>query len=162
MSLCLNHFKKNRTQLNWPRSLRLHKIIYTLSFAESVPKEASDSLREGLVEPLGNAPPIHEMAETMGFLDVAAPLVEAAAFPDVAMDELAGLIPLVTADRLGWLEHDDAVEAETPDDAADGSRRDTDLGGNLFAGPALPAQGLNLAEARFATAVCGVWRFMQI
>ena len=69
--------------------------------------------------------------------------LEAAELLDVDVDQLARAIPLVAADRLGGLERLNAVEAEPPENAADGGWRDPDLGGDLFAGPALAPQGFN-------------------
>ena len=54
------------------------------------------------------------------------------------------MLALVAAHRLGRLQRPDAVEAEPPENAADGGRRDAHFGGDLLAGPALTAQPLNL------------------
>ena len=77
--------------------------------------------------------------------DAMADALEAAELLDVDVDQLARLLPLVAADRLGRLERRDAIEAEALEDAADGRRRDAQFGGDLLAGPALTAQGLDLS-----------------
>jgi hypothetical protein len=53
------------------------------------------------------------------------------------LDQLAGRITLIAADRLECL---DAVDTEALEDLADGCPRDADLGGDLLAGEALPAK----------------------
>ena len=80
--------------------------------------------------------------------DAMADALEAAELLDVDVDQLAGMLALVAADRLGRLQRRDAVEAEALEDAADGGRRDADLGGDLLAGPALAAQGFDLLDDR--------------
>ena len=87
--------------------------------------------------------------------DAMADALEAAELLDVDVDQLAGMLPLVAADRLGRLERRDAIEAEALEDAADGRRRDAEFGGDLLAGPALAAQGLDLLDDRLrASARC--------
>ena len=78
--------------------------------------------------------------------DAMADALETAELLDVDVDQLARLLPLVASDRLGGLERGDAIEAEALEDAADGRRRDAQLGGDLLAGPPLAAQGLDLLD----------------
>lgn len=78
--------------------------------------------------------------------DAMADALEAAELLDVDVDQLAGMLALVTADRLGRLQGGDAIEAEPPEDAADRRRRDAGFGGDLLAGPALAAQGFDLRD----------------
>jgi hypothetical protein len=51
--------------------------------------------------------------------DAVADALETAEFLDVDVDQLAGVITLVAADRLGGLERLDAIETETLEDAAE-------------------------------------------
>ena len=69
--------------------------------------------------------------------------LEAAELLDVDVDQLAGMLALVAAHRLGRLQGGEAVEAEALEDAADGRRRDAEFGGDLLAGEALTAQGFD-------------------
>jgi hypothetical protein len=78
--------------------------------------------------------------------DAMADALEAAELLDVDVDQLAGVLPLVAADRLGRLQGGKAIEAEALEDAADGCRRDAELGGDLLAGEALTAQDLDLLD----------------
>jgi hypothetical protein len=64
------------------------------------------------------------------------------------VDQFARLLPLVAPDRLGGLERRDAIEPEALQNAADGRRRDAELGGDLLAGPTLAAQDLDLLDNR--------------
>jgi hypothetical protein len=68
---------------------------------------------------------------------------ELAELLDVDMDDLAWSGALIAADRLGRLERRQPVEAEALKNAADGRRRIPDLGGDLLASTALPAQSLD-------------------
>src|SRR4051812_1623399 len=69
--------------------------------------------------------------------------VEAAELFDIDVDQFAGMLTLVAANRRGRFERLDAVEAEAPEDAADRSRRDADGSGDLLARPALAAGGFD-------------------
>src|SRR6516165_5106842 len=64
---------------------------------------------------------------------------------DIDVDELTRLFPLVTADGLR-LQSAQLVQAQTTQNAADGGRRDADLGRNLPARPALAPQLLDLLD----------------
>ena len=75
--------------------------------------------------------------------DAVADAIELAELLDVDVDDLAGRCALVAADRLGRLERRKPVEAQALQDAADGGGRNADLGGDLLAGVALPAQSLD-------------------
>ena len=75
--------------------------------------------------------------------DAVADALEAAELLDVDVDQLAGMLALVAAHRLGRLQRREPVETQPPQDAADGRRRHADLGGDLLAGVALPAQSLD-------------------
>ena len=75
--------------------------------------------------------------------DAVADLVELAELFDVDVDQLAGMLAFITTNRRGRLQCAELVEPTPPQDAADGGGRDTDLGGNLFAGVALSAQSLD-------------------
>src|SRR5215211_4477454 len=65
---------------------------------------------------------------------------EAAELFDVDMDQFAGALALVAANRLDRIERLDTIEAEAPEDAADGRWRDADFRSDLPASPALAAQ----------------------
>src|SRR3954452_24933944 len=69
--------------------------------------------------------------------------VEAAELFDIDVDQFAGMLTLVAAHRRGGFKRLDAVEAETPEDAADRSRRDADRGCDVLARPALAAEGFD-------------------
>src|SRR3954453_2683147 len=71
--------------------------------------------------------------------DAMANAVEAAELFDIDVDQFAGMLTLVAANRHGGFKRLDAVEAEAPEDAADRSRRDADRGCDLLARPALAA-----------------------
>ena len=73
---------------------------------------------------------------------------DAAELLDVDVDQLAGLLALVAPDRLGRLQGLELVQAEPPQNAADGGRRDAGLGGDLLARPALAAQRFDLLDNR--------------
>ena len=62
---------------------------------------------------------------------------------DVDVDQFAGMLALIAADRLGRFQRREPVEAVPPQHTADGSRRDAELGGDLLACVALPAQSLD-------------------
>jgi hypothetical protein len=66
--------------------------------------------------------------------------LEAAELVDVEVDQLARLLPLVAAHRLGRLEGAEPAEAQALQDAAHGGRRDAELESDRLAGPALPPQ----------------------
>ena len=68
---------------------------------------------------------------------------EAAEFLDVDVDQFAGMLPLVAPHGLGGFKRLKAVETEAFEDAADGCRRDIDLGSDMLAGEALAAKGLD-------------------
>src|ERR1700729_4331404 len=72
--------------------------------------------------------------------DPMADAIELAELLDVDVEDLAWGDPLITAHRLGRLERGQAVEAQPFQDAADRCRRNTDLGGDLIAAAAPPAQ----------------------
>ena len=78
--------------------------------------------------------------------DAMVDLFEAAELLDVGVNEFAGIFTLVAADWLGRLQGRQPVEAEALQNTADRCRRDTGLGGNLLAGPALTAQSLDLGD----------------
>src|SRR3954451_15459599 len=75
--------------------------------------------------------------------DAMADAVEAAELFDIDVDQFAGMLTLVAANRRGGFKRLDAVEAEAPEDAADRSRRDADRGCDLLARPALAAEGFD-------------------
>ncbi len=60
--------------------------------------------------------------------DAMADSVEFAELFDVDVDELAGMLALVAAHRLGGLESAELVQAQAPQNPADGGRRDAHLG----------------------------------
>ena len=68
-----------------------------------------------------------------------ADLVELAELFDVDVDQLAGMLALVTSHRLGRLKRAQSVEAQPTKDAAHRRWRDGELPGDLLAGVALPA-----------------------
>src|ERR1019366_3631122 len=75
--------------------------------------------------------------------DAMADLLETTELFDVDVDDLAGMLALVAAHRLGRFQCREPVEAAPPQDAAHGRGRDADLYGNLLGGVALPAQSLD-------------------
>src|SRR3982750_3835748 len=68
--------------------------------------------------------------------DAMADAVEAAELFGIDVDQFAGMLTLVAANRRGRFKRLDAIEAEAPEDAADRSRRDTACGGGVLARPA--------------------------
>ena len=78
--------------------------------------------------------------------DAMADAVDPAEFLDVDMDELARMLALVAAHRLGGLESGQAIEAEALENAADGGGGHTNLEGDLLAGQPLAAQGFDLLD----------------
>lgn len=75
--------------------------------------------------------------------DAMAYTVELAELFDVDVDQLAGVFALIAPHRLGRFQVAPSIQAEPPQDTADGRWRDTDLGCDLLAGVALPAQRLD-------------------
>ena len=75
--------------------------------------------------------------------DAMAEPIELAELLDVDVDQLTRVLALIAPDRFSRLQRGELVEAEPPQDPADSRRRDADLGGNLLAGVALPAQSLD-------------------
>ena len=71
--------------------------------------------------------------------DAMADAVEATELFDIDVDQFAGMLALVAANRRGGFERLDAGEAEAPEDAADRSRRDADCSCDVLARPALAA-----------------------
>ena len=69
--------------------------------------------------------------------------IELAQLLDVDVDDLAWGGSLITADRLGRLDRRKPVEAEAPENAADGGRGNANLSGDLLAGVTPPAQSLD-------------------
>src|SRR5690606_18190384 len=82
--------------------------------------------------------------------DAVADLVEAAELLDVEVDQLARLLALVAADRLGRLQVAQSAEAGPAQHAADRRGRDAGRGGDLPADPALPAQLDDLLAGRLS------------
>src|SRR3954466_379715 len=78
--------------------------------------------------------------------DAMADTVEAAELFDIDVDQFAGMLTLVAANRRGRFKRLDAVEAEAPEDAADRSRRDADCSGDLLGRP--PPGGGGVGGAR--------------
>ena len=64
------------------------------------------------------------------------------------MDQLTGVLALVTAHRLGRFQRCQPIEPQAPQDTADGRWRDAQFGGDLLAGVALAAQPLDLLDDR--------------
>ena len=64
------------------------------------------------------------------------------------MDELARTLAFIAPDRFGRLQGTELVQSEPSQNTADGGRRDTGLGGDLPACPALAAQPFNLHDYR--------------
>jgi hypothetical protein len=75
--------------------------------------------------------------------DPVADLIEFAELLDVDVQDLAWVVPLVAADRLGRFERRHPAEAEPAKNAADRRRRHADRGGDRLAGVTLPAQSLD-------------------
>ena len=63
---------------------------------------------------------------------------------DIEMDELARMLAFIAPDRFGRLQGTELVQAEPTQNTADGGWRDTGLGGDLLARPALAAQPFDL------------------
>src|ERR1700751_6280736 len=68
---------------------------------------------------------------------------DAAELFDVEVDQLARVLTLISAHRLGWFQRREPVEPEPPQDAADGRRRYPDFDRDLLAGVALSPQRLD-------------------
>jgi hypothetical protein len=75
--------------------------------------------------------------------DAVADTLETPEFFDVELNDFAWVLALIAAFRLGRLQVPYPVQAQTAQDTADGGRRHLDLGCDLLAGVALPAQGLD-------------------
>ncbi len=75
--------------------------------------------------------------------DAVADLSELAELFNVDVDQFAGMLALIATDRLSRLQRREPVEAQSPQYPADRCRRDADLGRDLPARVALPAQGLD-------------------
>ena len=69
--------------------------------------------------------------------------IEFAKLFDLDVDDLASGCPFMATDPFDRLERRQAIEAPAFADAADGGGRNADLGGDLLAGVALPAQSLD-------------------
>ena len=80
--------------------------------------------------------------------DAMAGTLESAELFDVDVDQLAGMLPLVAADGLCWLESLEVVEAQACEHAADGGGRDRNHGGDLLAREALTAELGNALDDR--------------
>ena len=72
--------------------------------------------------------------------DAVTDLGEAAQFLDVDVDQLAGLVAFIAQYGRGGFQRLETVDAEAPEDAADGGGRHADSGGDALAGPTLAAQ----------------------
>src|ERR1043165_6916927 len=92
------------------------------------------------------ASPVAALGAVAG--DAVAELVEASELLDVDMDELAGMLALVAADRLSRLGRLHLPDSEPPQPAADGSRPRADGPADPLAGPALAAKRLNARDHR--------------
>jgi len=75
--------------------------------------------------------------------DAMADPIETTELFDIDVDHLARCGALIAARRLGRLQVAYPVQTQPPQDAADGGRRDAGFRGNLLAGVALTAQGLD-------------------
>jgi len=75
--------------------------------------------------------------------DAVADLVELAKFFDVEVDQFAGMLALVTSHWFVRFQSAELVEAAPPQDATDRGGSDPELMGDLPAGVALAAQGLD-------------------
>src|SRR6185437_16246846 len=76
--------------------------------------------------------------------DAVAYAIELAELLYVDVDQLAGMLALVAAHRLGGLQHLELVQAQPFENPAHGRRRDADLGRDRLAGQPLAAQHLDL------------------
>ena len=81
--------------------------------------------------------------------------IELAQLLDVDVNDLAWGGAFVAANRLGRLQRRQPIEAEPLENAADGRRRNADLGGDLLAGVTLPAQSLDRRETALVSYVRG-------
>jgi hypothetical protein len=98
---------------------------------------------------------VHELPSRPGFAgtlsglagpiagDAVADGIEAAELLDVEVDDLAGRGALIARPGLGGLERAEEAETAASEDAADGGRGQTRLGGDRGLGAALTAQGLD-------------------
>src|SRR5215212_5681405 len=75
--------------------------------------------------------------------DAVADTLETPEFFDVDVNDLAWALALIAAFRLDGLQVAYPVQSQPPQDAANGGWRHLDLGSDLLAGVALPAQGLD-------------------
>jgi hypothetical protein len=64
----------------------------------------------------------------------------------VDVDQLAGMVTLAAAGRRRWIQGLELAQAETLENTADRCGGDTNLRGDMFAGPALPAQDLDASD----------------
>jgi hypothetical protein len=71
--------------------------------------------------------------------DAMADAIELAQLLDVDVEDLSWSGPFIATDWLGRIERRQAIEAQPPEDAADGGGRNPDFRGDLRAGVALPA-----------------------
>jgi len=65
---------------------------------------------------------------------------------DIEVDEFAWPVALVASNWFSRLQGTELVQPQPTQNAADGSRRDIGLSGNLLGRPALPAQALDLID----------------
>jgi hypothetical protein len=68
---------------------------------------------------------------------------DAAKLLDVEVDQLARVLALIAADRLGWLQRGEPIQPKAAQDAADGRCRHPDLSGDPLARVAPSAQRLD-------------------
>src|SRR5262249_40432313 len=68
---------------------------------------------------------------------------DAAKLLDIEMDELAGVLALIAADRLRWLQRGEPIQPEPAQGAADGRCRYPDLDNDLLGRVGLSSQHLN-------------------
>jgi hypothetical protein len=62
---------------------------------------------------------------------------------DIEMDEFAGFFAFIAPDRFGRLQGAEFIQSQPAQNTADGGWRDTGLGGDLLARPALPPQSFD-------------------
>ena len=95
-------------------------------------------------EPFAAAAAIALAAAVAG--DAMADAVNAAELFDVDVDQLAGVLALITAHRFGRLQRSHSVEPKAAQDARDGRLRDAGLACDLRPGPALAPQAFDTRD----------------
>src|SRR5258708_35084304 len=106
--------------LNRLSSVRLRRLI-----GVGAPSVVDADMNEFPAEAFAAAAPVALACAIAG--DAVADAIDPAELLDIDMDELAGVLALVAAHRLGRLQRPQPVQSETAQDARHGRRRDAGL-----------------------------------